>query len=305
MNFQAYLEDTFRIIKEEPVILILGGLVVQLLTMLTMGILAGPFLGGYFLLIIYYLRENRKPTFNDIFSGLQQFGNLLPYFLVLLLIFFGLMLLVLPGLLFATWWLYVLPLMVDRKMPFIDAMRQSMNKVNETGFLMHFVFLLLISVIPIMLLNFLSTMVPFLFVLKIFLPPFQVGCLASLYIDQFDEFKESDTEDQAKKESRQPEQPVPEQTEASDQSETESFPEENVLNEKPEEAEEDGDKVEEEPKQTEPPVSEQVETSDQDATEPLPEDNTLDEKSEETDGHPGQPEEEPDLDSEKDNKDTI
>jgi hypothetical protein len=45
MNFQAYLEDTFRIIKEEPVILILGGLVVQLLTMLTMGILAGPFLG--------------------------------------------------------------------------------------------------------------------------------------------------------------------------------------------------------------------------------------------------------------------
>ena len=326
MNFQAYLEDTFRIVKEEPVILILGGLVVQLLTMLTMGILAGPFLGGYFLLIIYYLRENRKPTFNDIFSGLQQFGNLLPYFLVLLLIFFGLMLLVLPGLLFATWWLYVLPLMVDREMSFSDAMRQSMNKVNETGFLMHFVFLLLISVIPIMLLNFLSTMVPFLFVLKIFLPPFQVGCLASLYIDQFDEFKEVDDEqknetsfgstpvtrpqaeetgDKVEEESRQPEQPVPEQTEASDQSETESFPKENVLNEKPEEAEEDGDKVEEEPKQTEQPVSEQVETSDQDATEPLPEDNTLDEKSEETDGHPGQPEEEPDLDSEKDNKDTI
>jgi outer membrane biosynthesis protein TonB len=224
--------------------------------------------------------------------------------------------------------------MVDRKMSFTNAMRQSMNKVNETGFLMHFVFLLLISVIPIMLLNFLSTMVPFLFVLKIFLPPFQVGCLASLYIDQFDEFKESDDEqknetrfeatpvarpqteetgDKVEEESRQPEQPVPEQTEASDQSETESFPEENVLNEKPDQEadghrdqeEETGDKVEEEPKQTEQPVSEQVETSDQDATEPLPEDNTLDEKSEETDGHPGQPEEEPDLDSEKDNKDTI
>ena len=144
--------------------------------------------------------------------------------------------------------------------------------------------------------------------------------------EEFDEFKEVDDEqknetsfgstpvtrpqaeetgDKVEEESRQPEQPVPEQTEASDQSETESFPEENVLNEKPEEAEEDGDKVEEEPKQTEQPVSEQVETSDQDATEPLPEDNTLDEKSEETDGHPGQPEEEPDLDSEKDNKDTI
>jgi hypothetical protein len=50
---------------------------------------------------------------------------------------------------------------------------------------MHFVFLLLISVIPILLLNFLSAMIPFLFVLKILLPPLQASCLASLYIDQF------------------------------------------------------------------------------------------------------------------------
>jgi hypothetical protein len=185
MNFQAYLEDTYRIIKEEPLILILGGLVVQLLTLLSMGILAGPFLGGYILLIIYFLRDNKKPIFNDIFLGLKQFRNLFPFFLVLLLIFIGFMLLVIPGLLFATWWLYVLPLMVDRKISFSEAMRVSMNKVNETGFFMHFIFLLLISVIPMMLLNFLSAMIPFLIVLKILLPPFQAGCLASLYIDKF------------------------------------------------------------------------------------------------------------------------
>jgi len=185
MNFQAYLEDTYRIIKEEPVVLILGGFIVQLLTILSMGILAGPVMGGYFLLIIHYLRDNRKPSFNDIFSGLQQFGRLFPYFLVLLLILIGFMLLLLPGFLFATWWLYVLPLMVDRKVSYSEAMRLSMNKVNETGFLMHFIFLLLITVIPMMLLNFLSAVIPFLFVLKILLPPFQTGCLASLYIDQF------------------------------------------------------------------------------------------------------------------------
>lgn len=185
MNFQAYLENTYRIIKEEPVILILGGLLVQLLTVFSLGLLAGPFIGGYTLLVILSLRENKKPVFNDIFSGLQQFANLFPYFLVLLLIFFGFMLLILPGLLFATWWLYVLPLMVDRKMSFTDAMRLSMKKVNEKGFFMHLVFLLLVSVIPIMLINFISTMIPFLFVLKVLLPPFQIGCLASLYIDQF------------------------------------------------------------------------------------------------------------------------
>ena len=170
MNFQAYLEDTYRIIKEEPIILILGGLLVQLLIVFSLGLLTGPLAGGYTLLVILYLREDRKPVFNDIFSGLQQFTKLFPYFFVLLLILFGFMLLILPGLIFATWWIYVLPLMVDREMSFTDAMRLSMNKVNETGFLMHLVFLLLISVIPMMLIDFLSTLLPLLFLLKLWCP---------------------------------------------------------------------------------------------------------------------------------------
>ena len=202
MNFQAYLADTYRIIKEEPVILILGGVVVQLLTILSLGILAGPFLGGYFLLIIYFLRDNKKPSFNDIFSGLQQFGNLFPFVLVILLIFIGFMLLV---------------LMVDRKLPLIEAMRLSKDKVNETGFLMHFVFLLLISVIPMMLLNFLSAMMPFLLVLKILLPPFQAGCLASLYIDKFGLAETKDLHEEEEVETAPVEVPAPQIAGATEQ----------------------------------------------------------------------------------------
>ena len=255
MNFQAYLENTYKIIKEEPIILILGGLIVQLLSVFSLGLLAGPFLGGYTLLVILYLRENRKPTFNDLFSGLQQFANLFPYFLVLLLIFLGFMLLVLPGLLLATWWLYVLPLMVDRKMPFNDAMRLSMNTVNEKGFFMHLIFLLLISVIPVMIIELISAMIPFAQVLKILIPPLQVGCLASLYIDQFKKPEESnDKQDETsaeiapmvhppetatgaqidKEKYLQAEQPVSEEPETPVQAATtESFPKENVLDEKP------------------------------------------------------------------------
>ncbi|MBW2522432.1 MAG: hypothetical protein JRD64_06975 [Deltaproteobacteria bacterium] len=197
MNFQKYLEDTYRIIMAEPVILILGGLLIQLLTVFSLGILAGPLLGGYFLVVIGLLRDKRKPSFSDIFSGLQQFGSLFPYFLVLLLIFIGFMLLILPGLLFASWWIYVLPLMVDRNISYSEAMRLSMNRVNETGFIMHLVFLLLISVIPIMLLNFVSAMIPFLFVLKILLPPLQAGCIAALYLDQFGSGQEAAGRDTA------------------------------------------------------------------------------------------------------------
>jgi hypothetical protein len=185
MNFQAYLENAYRIIKEEPFILIIGGFVVHLLTVFSLGLLAGPFMGGYTLLIILYLRENKRPVFNDIFSGLQQFANLFPYFLILLFIFIGLKLLILPGLIFATWWIYVLPLMVDRQMPFMKAMQLSMTKVNEKGFLMHFVFLLLLYFIPILLINLFSAIIPLVFILNILLPPFQISCLSSLYIDQF------------------------------------------------------------------------------------------------------------------------
>ncbi len=281
MNFQACLENTFRMIKAEPIILILGGLVVQLLTILTMGILAGPFLGGYFLLIIYYLRENRKPVFNDIFSGLQQFANLLPYFFVLLTILIGFMLLILPGFVLATWWIYVLPLMVDRKISFSEAMKISTKKVNETGFFMHLAFLLLISVLPIILLNFLSAMMPFLFVLKLLLPPFQVGCLASLYVDQFKEIEEETA-------------PIHEEEPA------EAVPENLPL------AEETGDQVKEESIQPEQPVSEETETSDQSVTESFPEENVPDEKPDQMDDtHLNQTKEKPDMDSAEENKDTV
>jgi MFS family permease len=201
MNFQAYLEDAWRIIKQEPLIIIGGGLLYQLLFLLTQGvitILAGPLLGGYLLLIILYLRENRKPTFSDLFIGFKQFGNLFLFFLVLLIIFIGFALLVLPGLVFATWWLYVLPLMADRKMSFSDAMRMSMNKVNEKGFFMHLVFLLFITLLPILLLNMLTAVMPAFMVLSVLLPPFQAGCLASLYIDQFGQDVPAEPEEAAK-----------------------------------------------------------------------------------------------------------
>ena len=188
MNFQAYLADAWRIIKQEPLILVGGGFLIQILFFLTQGlmvIIAGPLMGGYLLLILLYLRENKRPAFNDLFSGFKQFGNLFPYFFVLLVILIGFALLIIPGLVFATWWIYVLPLMVDKKMSFTDAMRMSMNKVNKTGFFMHLAFLLLVTVVPLFILTILSTTVPFLTVLSVLLTPMQFGCLASLYLDKF------------------------------------------------------------------------------------------------------------------------
>ena len=172
----------------------------------------------------------------------------------------------------------------------MKAMRLSMSTVNEKGFLMHFVFVLLIYVIPLIIIEFLTAMLPFSQLLKIFLPPLQVGCLSGLYIDQFEEFKESvdelneaseestpatrqqpeETGVQVKEESKQSEQPVSGQAENSDQAAPESFPEENVQDEKPKEAnaphnqtKKNWEHIEDEPRYAELPVSEEATSHDQ------------------------------------------
>lgn len=185
MNFQGYLENSYKIIKSEPFILILGGLLIQLLNSVTLSILYGPLFGGYMLMVLLLLRDGKKPVINDLFNGFQLFRLLFPYCFVLLAKIIGFMLFIVPGLLFSTWWIYVLPLMVDRKISFGEAMRISSDKVSETGFFIHLVFILLVYVIPVILLNMLVSLMPFLLVLTLLLMPFQVGCMISLYLDQF------------------------------------------------------------------------------------------------------------------------
>jgi membrane-anchored glycerophosphoryl diester phosphodiesterase (GDPDase) len=96
------------------------------------------------------------------------------------------MLMILPGIVFATWWIYTLPLMVDRRMPLGEAMRASLHKVNEKGFFIHMIFLLMITLVPLLIINVLTAMIPLLVVLKILLPPIQTGCIAGLYLEQFE-----------------------------------------------------------------------------------------------------------------------
>jgi len=255
MNFQAYLENTYRIIKAEPVILLLGGLLIQLLNSVTLSILYGPLFGGFMLMAILLLRDEKEPAFNDLFNGFKFFRLLFPYFFVFLAKLIGFMLFVLPGVLFATWWIYVLPLMVDRKIGFGEAMRISSDKVSETGFFMHMVFLLLVYVIPVILLQILVSLLPFLMVLTLLLMPFQVGCMASLYIDQF---KESATETASEQKG-----------EAAEAAPVTLPPAKNI-----------GDQVAEESSQSEQPVSEEQTTSELPADQSLPEEDGPDEKHE-------------------------
>jgi hypothetical protein len=177
----------YKMLKDEFVVFVIGGFLIQILSALSLGILVGPLMGGYILLMVRYLRKGQRPMFNDIFSGMQRFRELFPVFFLILLVLLGYFLFIIPGVIMTVWWMYVLFLMVDRRISLADAMAESKAKVSEKGFFMHFVFILLVAVIPSMVVNTLAAVIPPLVILQYILFPLQCGCQASLYLEQFEE----------------------------------------------------------------------------------------------------------------------
>ena len=176
MDFQKHLENMYRMLKDEFFVFVIGGLVIQFLSALSLGILIGPLMGGYLILMVNWLRQGTRPRFGEIFSGMQRFGELFPVFFLLLLILFGYFLFIVPGVIMTVWWIYVLFLIVDKRISLAEAMAESKAKVSEKGFFMHLVFIVLIVLIPTLMVNVITAIVPPLAVLQYLLFPHQCAC---------------------------------------------------------------------------------------------------------------------------------
>lgn len=190
MNFGLHLGNAFNSLKRAPLLLIMGSVAVSALTVISLGLLAGPLYGSYQAMMIRLQRDNRLPEVRDLGQGFGRFRQLFPLVFMGFVILLGLTFYILPGLILATLWLYTLPLMADRDLTLFPALKQSAMMVKEKGFLIHLLFLLLITVIPAMMLNVLAGIIPLLeplllLLLFLFLPPLQQGCLASLYLANF------------------------------------------------------------------------------------------------------------------------
>ncbi len=186
MDFQGHLKNMMDMMREQFLVLFVGGIVIQFLISLTLGILTGPLMAGYLLLMIQWLKTEEPCEFNDLFSGMRRFAELFSVFFLMLLILLGYMLLMVPGVVMTVWWLYVLFLMADKGMSLGEAMNASKEKVTEKGFFMHLVFMLMISVVPTLMLTIVAAIIPPLAVLQYFLFPLQCACLTSLYLEQFE-----------------------------------------------------------------------------------------------------------------------
>jgi uncharacterized membrane protein len=130
MDFKFHLENAWKITIGHIASLLLMTLAMIAASILTLGILAPVTIAGYMQSILLLVREGREPKVTDIFSHMGLFLPLLLFGIVVVIVTcIGMMLLFLPGLVFALavsfCCIYMLPLMTDRGMGLMEAIKES------------------------------------------------------------------------------------------------------------------------------------------------------------------------------------
>lgn len=130
MDFKKHLETAWNLTLKSIVPLILMTLVMIIVSIFTLGILAPVAMAGYTQSLLMLLRTGREPKIQDIFSQMRLFLPLLFFGIICFIaILIGFILLVLPGILVIAAILfccfYMIPLMTDKGMGLMDAIKES------------------------------------------------------------------------------------------------------------------------------------------------------------------------------------
>jgi len=127
--------------------LIIGALIACLLSVVTLGILLGPLSAGLYGMLVKRVRDGQQPGVGDVFGQMNRFWSFFAAALVLFVLIGLASLTIIGGILLATIWLYVFPLMVDRGMGLSEAMGTSYKLVREAGFWEHLALIIVFVVI--------------------------------------------------------------------------------------------------------------------------------------------------------------
>jgi len=136
MDFKYHLETAWKLTLQYIAPLILMTLAMIVISFITLGIMGPVVMAGYMHSILLLIREGREPKVQDIFSHMRLFFPLLLFGIIIFIItLMGIMLLFLPGVLFVLaisfCCIYMLPLMTDRNLGLIDAIKESFSMVTK------------------------------------------------------------------------------------------------------------------------------------------------------------------------------
>ena len=177
--------DAIEVYRVHWLMLFVVSLVMGLLGMVTLSILSGPLTAGFYLICLNLLRGRKnKVDIEDLFS---QFSRFLPlaglFYLQMLIIFGGTLLLIIPGIILSVMLLYAFFIAADLKQGAVDSIKISWKLVATKGIGINFVVYIIFLAI---LLG--SMLIPYLgWILGYFASPFVSLILASAYIQQVDE----------------------------------------------------------------------------------------------------------------------
>ena len=148
MDFKKHLETAWHLTISNLIPLIFMTLVLTVVSFLSFGILAPVTMAGYIQSILQMVRDNREPKLQDIFSQMHLFVPLLAFSIVsAIAIMIGFLILFLPGIIISLGltfcFIYLMPLMTDRKMDLMTAMKESYRMAMGGQIMDHAVFVIL------------------------------------------------------------------------------------------------------------------------------------------------------------------
>ncbi|MCF7870604.1 MAG: hypothetical protein K9L95_01740 [Candidatus Omnitrophica bacterium] len=176
--------DALEIYKQHWSMLIVLQLILGLLIVGTLGIVAGPLVASYNLVLIELLRKKKeKIEIADLFVFFNRFWPLTGlFYLQLLIIGGGYILFIIPGLIFSVMLLYVFYFAADKGASPKEAIKKSWDIVLAKGFWPNFIICILAGAIMTAV-----QMIPLLgSILGLFAAPFTALLIASAYIQQVD-----------------------------------------------------------------------------------------------------------------------
>src|SRR6266850_671398 len=186
------LNEALAVYHKNGIILVLAAVIFHGLSLVSLTALTGPLVGGIYIMAIAALTSpDKKIDINLMFSQFSRFGPLLGLFLLTMIpTLFGFALLVVPGVLLMTLWMYSFPLLIERNMTITQAMTASWRIVLRNGLGWN----LLLSA-NIFALAMVPVLIPYLgFVIGCFLAPITWLMVSSAYIQQVRE-RESELAD--------------------------------------------------------------------------------------------------------------
>ena len=181
MDFRRHLESAWALTLAHLVPLIFMTLLTFAVSVLTIGILAPVTMAGYTHSILLMVRDGREPRLQDIFSQMSLLLPLLAFGLaVLVVVAIGTVMLVLPGILavlaISFFCLYMLPLMTDRRLGLVDAVRESARLALDGAVLEHVVVVILFLGI--------TAIGGSVFIGSLFTQPFATVFIMSVYLEK-------------------------------------------------------------------------------------------------------------------------